>query len=142
MSHCTCRATVGHEPVKACPCPASLNLSSMVTAAASWTNFPKRVPVLAKPQEGSSILKLSSARCIATSVLSVMPVPFQSAVELLLLCWVRGYLQVPQSPKWISVALPISWPTLPRRQPRLQFQECNRHPVGQVELQDCPRLRS
>src|SRR6267142_110572 len=74
---------VGQAPVKACTCPESLNLSSSETAAASWMNFPKRVPVLAKPQDGSSILKLSSARCIRTSGFSFMRVPFRWAVESL-----------------------------------------------------------
>jgi hypothetical protein len=33
----------------------------MMFAAAGWTNFPKRVPVFAKPHEGNSIRNLSSA---------------------------------------------------------------------------------
>src|SRR5258708_1332640 len=33
----------------------------MVLAAASWMNLPNRVPVFAKPHEGSSIRRLSSA---------------------------------------------------------------------------------
>src|SRR5688500_230229 len=60
-SHWACSATVGQMPVSACTWPASLNLSSMVVAAAAWRNFPKRVPVFAKPHEGSSIRKASSA---------------------------------------------------------------------------------
>ena len=52
---------MGQAPVSAWTCPASLNFSSTVLAAAAWTNLPKRVPVLANPQEGSSMLKVSSA---------------------------------------------------------------------------------
>ena len=33
-SHSTCRATVGQTPVSRCTCPASLNFSSVVVAAA------------------------------------------------------------------------------------------------------------
>src|SRR6266852_9870507 len=61
QSHKTCNATVGHTPVSKCTCPASLNFSSVVVAAAGWINFPKRVPVFAKPQDGSSMRKVSSA---------------------------------------------------------------------------------
>src|ERR1700677_81447 len=61
QSHRTCKATVGHTPVSRCTCPASLNFSSVVVAAAGWINFPKRVPVFAKPQEGTSMRKDSSA---------------------------------------------------------------------------------
>ena len=52
---------VGLAPVSALTWPASANFSSMVVAAAAWTNLPKRVPVLAKPQEGTSMRKSSSA---------------------------------------------------------------------------------
>src|SRR3954471_9722978 len=52
---------VGHAPVSRCTSPASLNFSSMHVAAASWINLPKRVPVLAKPHEGISILSVSNA---------------------------------------------------------------------------------
>lgn len=44
-----------------------VNLSSIAEfllgrgAAAGWINFPNRVPVLAKPQDGNSMRKLSSA---------------------------------------------------------------------------------
>ena len=61
QSHRTCRATVGQTPVSRCTWPASLNFSSVVVAAAGWINFPNRVPVLAKPQDGSSMRKGSSA---------------------------------------------------------------------------------
>src|ERR1700722_5302894 len=60
-SHFTCRATVGQQPVNACTCPASASFSSVVVAAASWMNFPKRVPVFENPQLGSSIAKRSKA---------------------------------------------------------------------------------
>src|SRR3977135_2365232 len=61
QSHRTCKATVGQTPVSRWTWPASLNFSSVVVAAAGWMNFPKRVPVLAKPQDGSSMRKDSSA---------------------------------------------------------------------------------
>src|SRR5580658_5415598 len=57
----TCTATVGQQPVKRCTWLASLNFSAVVVAAAACWNLPKRVPVLAKPQEGNSMRKLSSA---------------------------------------------------------------------------------
>src|SRR5436190_4417495 len=60
-SHCTCSASVGQAPVEECTCAASLNFSSIVLAAAGWMNLPDRVPVFAKPHEGSSIRRLSSA---------------------------------------------------------------------------------
>src|SRR6185503_2054876 len=59
-SHKTCSAMVGQTPVRACTWPASLNFSSMVEAAAGCRNLPKRVPVLANPQEGISMRKRSS----------------------------------------------------------------------------------
>ena len=52
---------VGQLPVSRLTLPASLNFSAMLVAAAGCTNLPKRVPVLAKPQEGNSILNASSA---------------------------------------------------------------------------------
>src|ERR1700685_388322 len=55
---------VGQIPVTACTWPASLNFSSVVTAAAAWMNLPNRVSVFAKPQEGISIRKPSRARWI------------------------------------------------------------------------------
>src|SRR5581483_48373 len=61
QSHWTCSAIVGQIPVSRCTWPASLNFSSTFVAAAGWMNFPKRVPVLANPQEGSSIRNVSSA---------------------------------------------------------------------------------
>src|SRR5215475_1875704 len=42
----------------------------MVVAAAGWMNLPKRVPVLAKPQEGSSTERWSSALKIISVDLS------------------------------------------------------------------------
>ena len=57
----TCVATEGQQAVKRCTCPASLNFSSVVVAAESWMNFPKRVPVLANPQDGSSIANVFKA---------------------------------------------------------------------------------
>src|SRR5580692_2277729 len=60
-SHKTCSARVGHTPVQQWTCAASLNFSSIVAAAAGWRNLPNRVPVLVKPQEGSSMRKASSA---------------------------------------------------------------------------------
>src|SRR5690606_34627224 len=41
--------------------PASANLSAVSMAAPGWWNLPKRVPVSAKPQEGSSIRNSSRA---------------------------------------------------------------------------------
>src|ERR1700722_16304312 len=61
QSQRTCRATVGQTPVNRWTWPASLNFSSVVVAAAGWIYFPKRVPVFAKPHEGSSMRKASSA---------------------------------------------------------------------------------
>ena len=60
-SHSTCSASVGVTPVRRLTSAASANFSSMVEAAAACTNLPKRVPVLANPQEGISIWKESSA---------------------------------------------------------------------------------
>src|SRR5262245_2787154 len=60
-SHCTWSATVGQEPVRRWTKPASATFSSVVTAAAGCTYFPKRVPVLANPHDGNSIRKASSA---------------------------------------------------------------------------------
>src|SRR5207302_8813188 len=57
----TCSATLGLAPVSAFTCEASLNFSSVVVAAPPCTNFPNRVPVLAKPHDGTSIRKLSRA---------------------------------------------------------------------------------
>src|SRR5579864_2419947 len=70
QSQRTCKATVGQTPVNRCTCPASLNFSSVVVAAAGWMNFPKRVPVLAKPQDGNSIRKVSSALKILSLLLT------------------------------------------------------------------------
>src|SRR5438270_5981350 len=61
QSQRTCSATVGQTPVRRCTCPASLNFSSVVVAAAVCMNLPKRVPVFANPQEGSSMRNVSSA---------------------------------------------------------------------------------
>src|SRR6185437_12188952 len=55
MSQSTWSATVGVMPVSRKTSPASANFSAVVVAAASWMNLPKRVPVLAKPQDGISI---------------------------------------------------------------------------------------
>src|SRR5271157_1640091 len=52
---------LGQQPVTLCTCPASAIFSAVVVAAEAWINFPKRVPVLANPQEGSSMAKPSSA---------------------------------------------------------------------------------
>src|ERR1700733_12871214 len=73
------RAMVGVEPVSRCTSAASANFSSMVEAAASWINLPKRVPVLAKPHEGISIWKLSSAwkaRCCNCESDAIDALPF------------------------------------------------------------------
>jgi len=76
---------------------------------------------LAKPQDGSSILKLSSARCIRTSGFSFMRVPFHWAVESLGLCeqgWClrgHGHRQA-DWPKW--------QPTRLRRSPPPQRRSC------------------
>src|SRR5579863_4272374 len=61
QSQRTCRAIVGQTPVSRCTCPASLNFSSVVVAAAGWLNLPNLVPVFANPQDGSSMRKDSSA---------------------------------------------------------------------------------
>src|ERR1035438_9344253 len=65
-SQSTCRARVGVTPVRRLTSAASANFSSIVEAAAACTNLPKRVPVLANPQEGISILK-ESRTCAARS---------------------------------------------------------------------------
>jgi hypothetical protein len=57
-SQSTWRARVGVTPVRRLTSAASANFSSMVEAAAACTNLPKRVPVLANPQEGISIWKV------------------------------------------------------------------------------------
>jgi len=41
---------VGQQPVNLLTTPASAIFSSIVPAAAGWRNFPKRVPVSAKPR--------------------------------------------------------------------------------------------
>src|SRR3974390_127614 len=74
-SHNTCSAIVGHAPVNKWTCPASLNFSSVVVAAAAWTNLPKRVPVFAKPQEGSSMRNWFRARMISSDLLEFMAGP-------------------------------------------------------------------
>src|SRR5437588_11150386 len=66
-SQSTWTATVGQQPVNRCTWPASLNFSSVEVAAAACWNLPKRVPVLAKPQEGSSMQKPSRALKILSS---------------------------------------------------------------------------
>jgi hypothetical protein len=60
-SQSTWRASVGVTPVSRLTSAASANFSSMVEAAAGCTNLPKRVPVLANPQEGISIWNESRA---------------------------------------------------------------------------------
>ena len=77
QSQRTCRATVGQTPVKRCTCPASLNFSSVVVAAAACMNFPNRVPVLAKPQDGSSMRNVSSAAKTLSLVLACMRTSFR-----------------------------------------------------------------
>src|SRR5207248_2576810 len=74
-SHSTCNARVGHAPVSLWISPASLNFSSSVPAAAACRNLPKRVPVLAKPHDGSSMWKTSSAAAIRSEVLVMMRHP-------------------------------------------------------------------
>src|SRR6267154_644097 len=50
----------------------------MLVAAAGWMNFPKRVPVLANPQEGSSIASLSRAfQMISTALSFITRSPFR-----------------------------------------------------------------
>src|SRR3954470_8510465 len=86
QSHSTCKATVGQTPVRRCTCPASLNFSSVVVAAAGCINFPKRVPVLANPHDGSSMRNLSSAanilslvdECMQTSLATEEYNPFRA----------------------------------------------------------------
>src|SRR5215471_17195133 len=70
-SHRTCSASVGQTPVSPCTWPASLNFSSIVTAAAGCRNLPNRVPVFAKPQDGNSIRNASSAWKTASEVIFV-----------------------------------------------------------------------
>src|SRR5580692_5257659 len=60
-SHSTWTATLGQQPVIRCTAPASAIFSAVVVAAAGWMNFPNLVPVLAKPQDGNSMVKASSA---------------------------------------------------------------------------------
>src|SRR5690242_3209985 len=65
---------VGLAPVSALTSAASANFSSMVVAAPPCTNLPNRVPVLAKPQEGTSIRKLSRAfpiRSVASALFTI-----------------------------------------------------------------------
>src|SRR5690348_7801201 len=64
-----------HAPVAALTCAASLNFSSMEVAAAAWMNFPNRVPVLAKPQDGISTFKASRTCPIFSTDLSFMAKP-------------------------------------------------------------------
>ena len=68
----TWTATVGQQPVTRWTSPASASLSFRSMAAASWKNLPNRVPVSAKPQEGVSIAKFSSAVTARRSSLGVM----------------------------------------------------------------------
>src|SRR5258708_8112686 len=84
QSHRTCKATVGQTPVSRCTWPASLNFSSVVVAAAGWMNFPNRVPVLAKPQDGSSIRKVSSTlRILSVLLTSIGDLSSASKVTIL-----------------------------------------------------------
>src|SRR4051812_39148010 len=73
QSQSTCKAIVGQTPVARCTCPASLNFSSVVAAAAGCKNLPKRVPVLAKPQEGIAMRNSSSARNTVPESRALMP---------------------------------------------------------------------
>src|SRR5581483_4147551 len=83
QSHNTCRAIVGQTPVTRCTCAASLNFSSVVTAAADCRNLPNRVPVLANPHEGSSIRNCSSASSMAAESRDLMvPSTFQRRLHI------------------------------------------------------------
>src|ERR1700689_3631568 len=83
-SQSTCRAIVGHAPVNWLTMPASLNFSAILVAAAGCTNLPKRVPVLANPQECNSILNRSSACQTepSASCATVSPIRMQQANSL------------------------------------------------------------
>ena len=78
-SHSTCSASVGQMPVRPCTWPASLNFSSMVAAAAGCRNFPNRVPVFAKPQDGTSIRKRSNASNTRSESISPLRLACSSA---------------------------------------------------------------
>src|SRR5437764_2781654 len=83
QSQSTCKAIVGQTPVRRCTCPASLNFSSVVAAAAGCKNLPKRVPVLANPQEGISIRNSSSDRKTMPESLALMPIqPFAGRLHI------------------------------------------------------------
>src|SRR5436305_10863851 len=73
QSQSTCNAIVGQTPVTRCTCPASLNFSSVVAAAAGCKNLPKRVPVLANPQDGISMRNSSSDRKTVSEPRALMP---------------------------------------------------------------------
>src|SRR5437764_10460749 len=82
QSQSTCNAIVGQTPVTRCTCPASLNFSSVVAAAAGCKNLPKRVPVLANPQEGIPMRNSSSARNTVLELRALMPgQPFASRLH-------------------------------------------------------------
>src|SRR5258707_7856705 len=83
QSQSTCKAIVGQTPVARCTCPASLNFSSVVTAAAGCKNLPKRVPVLANPQDGISMRNSSSDRKTVPESRTLMPVqPFAGRLHI------------------------------------------------------------
>src|ERR1700677_1809943 len=75
----TCKAIVGLAPVNEFTCAASLNFSSIVVAAPACTNFPKRVPVLEKTHDGTSIRNPSRA----LQIFSATPAPFIAIVRFL-----------------------------------------------------------
>src|SRR4051794_7584419 len=83
QSQSTCKAIVGQTPVRRCTCPASLNFSSVVAAAAGCKNLPKRVPVLANPQEGISMRNSSSDGKTVPGSRCFMPVqPFAGRLHI------------------------------------------------------------
>src|ERR1700691_1746315 len=107
----TCTATVGQQPVKRCTWPASLNFSAVVVAAAACWNLPKRVPVLAKPQEGSSMRKPSSAFRTFCSTASAGMVFLQKNFAKFDYIWGRGGAKAQRpGPATVQLAMPSALP--------------------------------
>src|SRR4051812_34829005 len=113
-SHNTCSATVGHTPVSACTCPASLNFSSSVEAAAACRNLPNRVPVFANPHDGSSIRKPSSALWTRVSC-DVIGSPYLELAASDSRRGLRGHADLPIRNPALLLQAVLAWPVFGRR---------------------------
>src|SRR5258708_2649775 len=108
----------------------------MVVAAAAWINFPKRVPVFAKPHDGSSILNLSSALhtfSIVTSFIIKAPLDPYHPSKTIEFNWSRDHLTAsPRRPQGV-------WPIQRWRRRKLAVRGTNDFPSSQAESQNCRR---